>query len=103
MHIYIYLYTYLFLYLYICIRGACAADAAHETMREQSRATGSKTVEEAGLTLRCAACAYLVPGYTIISANDGNGKVNHPKTPGCPKAGDKSRQWSIASRNWKRF
>ncbi len=71
--------------------------------REKLGLAGSKTVKEAGLKLKCAHCDYLVPDHTIISATYGKGKVAHARTPGCPLAGDKQCQWSVAGENWMRL
>jgi hypothetical protein len=91
------------------LRGAEAASEqpAGEKITKRipySTKTGSKTVEEAGLTLRCAECNYLVPGHTIITQTDGVKRtVAHPVMPECPKAWRKERHWSITSTNWLRL
>ena len=83
-------------------RGAFAGKEAGLVTRAKAAARGKQTVGEAGLTLVCRHCNFVVEAAAfIIEKKERESVVSHPKDERCPMAQKAKCKWSISSPNWK--
>ena len=69
--------------------------------RQNAIDAGKQTYKDLGLKLVCKFCPFEPePDAIVYECSRGYKSICHFIKPGCPKAGKKRRQWSIASENW---